>query len=97
MDHGQQRRRTVEPGFAVDGTGVYIPHELEYTGTFYPADGGVWDLGTEVFVKNAPRNTKSHLHGTCTFGGDVDLVDDPDLGTGRLVFSAVARVFWTGR
>ncbi|MDH3262061.1 MAG: hypothetical protein OEM84_14020 [Acidimicrobiia bacterium] len=85
------------PGFAVDGTGVYIPHQLEYSATFYPDDGGSFVIGPDVFVKKAPKNTKSHLHGVCTFSGEENLVDDPDLGTGLLVFSAVAHVFWTGR
>ncbi len=85
------------PGFAVDGTGVYIPYQLEYTATFYPEGGEPFVIGPDVFVKKAPKNTKSHLHGVCTFGGEEQLVDDPDFGTGLLVFSAVAHVFWTAR
>jgi len=84
------------PGFAVDGTGVYIPYQLEYTATFYPDDGEPFVIGPDVFVKKAPKNTRSHLHGVCTFGGEEQLVDDPDFGTGTFVFSAVAHVFWTG-
>lgn len=84
------------PGFAVDGTGVYIPYRLEYTATFYPEGGEPVDFGPDVFVKKAPKNTKAHLHGVCTFGGEEQLVGDPDFGTGTLEFSAVAYVFWTG-
>lgn len=85
------------PGFASASTGVYIPHHLEYTATFYPADGESVDLGPDVFMKKAPKNTKSHLHGVCTFGGEESLVDDPDFGTGVIRFEATAHVFWTGK
>jgi hypothetical protein len=84
------------PGFAVDGPGVYIPYQLEYTATFYPDEGEPFVIGPDVFVKKAPKNTKAHLHGVCTFGGEEQLVGDPDFGTGTLEFSAVAYVFWTG-
>ncbi len=69
----------------------------EPPGTFYPDEGEPFVIGPDVFVKKAPKNTKSHLHGVCTFGGEEQLVDDPDLGTGLLEFSAVAYVSWTGR
>lgn len=85
------------PGFAVDGTGVYIPYRFVYTATFYPDAGGSFDLGPDVFEKKAPKNTESHPHGECTFEGEEQLVNDPDLGSGLLVFSAEAHVFWTGR
>lgn len=46
-----------------------IPYQLEYTATFYPDEGEPFVIGPDVFVKKAPRNTKSHLRGVCTFGG----------------------------
>ncbi len=85
------------PGFAVDGPGVYIPYQLEFAATFYPDGGDPFVVGPDVFVRRAPMNTKSHLHGVCTFEGEQQLVDDPDFGTGLLVFTAEAHVFWTGR
>lgn len=54
-------------------------------------------LGPDVFVKKAPKNIKPLPHGACTFGGEEQLVDDPDFGSGLLVFSARAYVFWTGK
>lgn len=86
------------PGFATASTGVYIPYGFEFTATFFPEGGGEVDLGTQSFMKNnPPKNTQSHLHGTCSFSGVDELVDDPDLGTGLLVFEATANVFWTGK
>lgn len=86
------------PGFASASTGVYIPYGFEYSATFFPEGGGEVDLGTQVFMKNKrPQNTESHLHGVCTFSGEEAVEDDPDLGTGVIVFDATAYVFWTGK
>jgi len=84
------------PGLQIDGTGVYIVYAVEFTGTFYPADGGdAVPLWSETFAKNPPKNTKSHVHGTCTNSGS-ELVDE-DGWTGEIVFTATASVFWTGK
>jgi hypothetical protein len=84
------------PGFAVDGTGVYIPYKLVYEAWFTPEGGEEVYIGAEIFEKKAPNNTKPHDHGVCTFSGEEELVDDPDFGTGLLRFGAEAHVFWTG-
>ena len=87
---------TWAPGLKVEGTGVYILNYVRYSTTFTPdvGDPVVWE--DVEFTKNAPKNTRSHLHGTCSFGGELPY-EDPDLGTGTLVFEAEARVFWTGK
>ena len=85
------------PGFASASSGVYIPYGFEFNATFIPAEGDPVVLPPDVFMKEAPKNTKSHLHGVCTFGGEEQVVDDPDFGTGVFVFSATAYVFWTGK
>ncbi len=84
------------PGLATASTGVYIPYAFEFSATFIPDEGEPVDLGTDVFSKNAPKNTKAHLHGVCTFTGE-EAVDDPDLGTGVIQFTGIAWVFWTGK
>ena len=86
------------PGFASATTGVYIPYGFEFNATFIPDDGGEpVVLPSDVFMKKAPKNTKSHRHGVCTFGGEERVVDDPDFGTGVFQFSATVFVFWTGK
>jgi hypothetical protein len=85
------------PGFASASTGVYIPYGFEFNATFTPDEGDPIVLPTDVFMKKAPENTKSHLHGVCTFGGEERLVDDPDFGTGVIRFEGTAYVFWTGK
>lgn len=87
---------TWTPGLAIEGTGVYIPYGFEFSAILIPDEGDPVDLGTEVFMKKAPKNTKSHLHGVCTFSGEERVENDPDFGTGVIQFSARAHVFWTG-
>ncbi|MDH3471489.1 MAG: hypothetical protein OEM94_09265 [Acidimicrobiia bacterium] len=85
------------PGFASASTGVYIPYGFVYNATFIPDGEDPVVLPPDVFTKKAPKNTKSHLHGVCTFSGEDEVVDDPDFGTGVFQFSATVRVFWTGK
>jgi len=85
------------PGFASASTGVYIPYGFEFNATFIPDEGEPVVLPPDVFMKKAPKNTKSHMHGVCTFGGEEEVVDDPDFGTGVFEFTATAWVFWTGK
>lgn len=85
------------PGFAVDGTGVYIPYKFVFEAWFTPEGGDEVFIGIDTFEKKAPKNTKSHDHGVCTFSGQESFVDDPDFGTGVLRFNATAEVFWTGK
>ena len=85
------------PGFAQASTGVYIVYAATYTATFTAEGQDPVDLPPAVFVKKAPNNTKTHLHGVCTFTGSEDLVNDPDLGTGHIEFAGEVSVFWTGK
>ncbi len=85
------------PGFASASTGVYIPYGFEFDVWFTPEGGEEVSLGTDVFMKNGPKNNRSHLHGVCTFAGVESLVDDPDFGTGVLRFEAAVSLFWTGK
>ncbi len=85
------------PGFATASTGVYIPYGFVFNATFTPEGGEPVVLPPDEFMKKAPKNTNSHVHGICTFGGEEQLVDDPDFGTGVIQFSATAHVFWTGK
>ncbi len=85
------------PGFATASTGVYIPYGFVFNATFTPEGGEPVVLPPDEFMKKAPKNTKSHVHGICTFDGEEQLVDDPDFGTGVLQFSATVYVFWTGK
>ena len=85
------------PGFATASTGVDLPYYFEFDATFTSDTGDVTDLGTDIFSKNAPKNSKAHDHGVCTFGGEESVVDDPDFGTGVFHFDATVELFWTGK
>ena len=85
------------PGFATASTGVYIPYGFEFRGAFIPDGGAPIVFPPDVIMKKAPKNTKAHLHGVCTFGGEDEVVDDPDFGTRLFVFEGTAYVFWTGK
>lgn len=84
------------PGLQIEGTGVYIPYAFEFAATFYPDEGDPVAFPPDGYSKNAPQNTKSHLHGVCTSSGEEPFAH-PDLGTGVIVFTASAWVFWTGK
>ena len=84
------------PGLQIGGTGVYIPYAFEFTAWFYPDEGNPVFLGTDGYSKRAPKNTKSHLHGECTFSGSGYDPESP-WGPGWFEFSGSAWVFWTGK
>ncbi len=85
------------PGFASASTGVYIPYEFVFNATFTPDVGDPVVLPPGEFMKRAPKNTKAHDHGVCTFEFEEQVVDDPDFGTGVFQGSATVAVFWTGK
>ena len=84
------------PGFATASTGVYIPYGFEFNASFTPEGGEPIVFPPEVIMKKAPKNTKSHLHGVCTFGGEEEF-DHPEFGPGLFQFEGIAYVFWTGK